>query len=515
MQGVRFDRPLVVLRRPHRRKQPVTANGFGVDIAVDEILFKLLPAGQPRAGVVEDHAHAVKDQLVLTADQVVVAEDDAVVAGPRGQHLCPFAPLPGVVRGAVDVDNHERPGGRLRLARAAWGPDILADRDADRDAFNDKHRRAASGVEVSLFVKYPVVRQALLVVDAHPVRSDAHRRRVVEVRALIDESHDRGDALGAAGDFLQRGQVSPHKVGFEQEIFRGITGDRQFGEADDIRAQIARAVDGLANTAGIALQVSHRRIDLGQADAQHPDSSNQLYSSRAVAESRSRGTASGSLRQGYRPPQSISQRVRFAELGRVAVDRAAPEALRNERYLTPTSNSRFPLANTFLPCNGERGQFGTFVPLLWTMGIRGTIHRNAGWRDGGNAAHSRRTLLPSPDAGSLVTGPVIIRRQDFLRDFFHRLAGAACLTLDLSKCGSFVQPTPAHQDPFGALNQFAGSQRILEAPDVFMQRTDFAKPRQGDFNRRAEVALPHRFDQVGEDAGFLGPVHELTVGVRG
>src|SRR2546427_9904219 len=210
----------------------------------------------------------------------------------------------------------------------------------------------------------------------------------------------------------------------------------------------------------------------------------------------------------------LGQRVRFAELGRVAVDRAAPEALRNERYLTPTSNSRFPLANTFLPCNGERGQFGTFVPLLWTMGIRGTIHRNAGWRDGGNAAHSRRTLLPSPDAGSLVTGPVIIRRQDFLRDFFHRLAGAACLTLDLSKCGSFVQPTPAHQDPFGALNQFAGSQRILEAPDVFMQRTDFAKPRQGDFNRRAEVALPHRFDQVGEDAGFLGPVHELTVGVR-
>src|SRR2546427_8907278 len=115
MQGVRFDRPLVVLRRPHRRKQPVTADGFGVDIAADEIIFELLPAGQPRAGVVEDHAHAVKDQLVLTADQVVVAEDDAVVAGPRGQHLCPFAPLPGVVRGAVDVDDHERPA-----AASAW-----------------------------------------------------------------------------------------------------------------------------------------------------------------------------------------------------------------------------------------------------------------------------------------------------------------------------------------------------------------------------------------------------------
>src|SRR2546426_9340584 len=68
----------------------------------------------------------------------------------------------------------------------------------------------------------------------------------------------------------------------------------------------------------------------------------------------------------------LGQRVRFAELGRVAVDRAAPEALRDERYLTPTSNSRFPLANTFLPCHGERGQFGTFVPPLWTMGLRRT-----------------------------------------------------------------------------------------------------------------------------------------------
>jgi len=61
--------------------------------------------------------------------------------------------------------------------------------------------------------------------------------------------------------------------------------------------------------------------------------------------------------------------VRFAELGRVAVNRAAPEALQGERYLAPTSNSRFPLATTFLPCDGEQGQFGTFVPLLWTMGI--------------------------------------------------------------------------------------------------------------------------------------------------
>src|SRR2546428_1829187 len=206
----------------------------------------------------------------------------------------------------------------------------------------------------------------------------------------------------------------------------------------------------------------------------------------SLAEARGKSGEYGWPRPG---PQEISQRVRVAELGRVAVDRAAPEALRNERYLTPTSNSRFPLANTFLPCHGERGQFGTFVPLLWTMGIRGTINQERG-----NAAHSRRPLRPSPEAWSLVTGPVIIRREDFLRDFFHRLAGAAGLTLDLGKCGSFVQPMAVHQDPFGALHQFAGSQRILEAPDVFMQRTDFAKPCQGDFNRRAELALPHRFD---------------------
>src|SRR2546422_7095754 len=87
---------------------------------------------------------------------------------------------------------------------------------------------------------------------------------------------------------------------------------------------------------------------------------------------RKRADQSGRDSATTRPRLKQRQRVRFAELGRVAVDRAAPEALRSERYLTPTSNSRFPLANTFLPCNGERGQFGTFVPLLWTMGIRRT-----------------------------------------------------------------------------------------------------------------------------------------------
>lgn len=45
-----------------------------------------------------------------------------------------------------------------------------------------------------------------------------------------------------------------------------------------------------------------------------------------------------------------SQRVRLVELGRVIADRAAPEALRIERYLTPISNNRYPLADMFLPC---------------------------------------------------------------------------------------------------------------------------------------------------------------------
>ena len=265
VQSICFDRPLIVLRRPHGREQPVTAHGLGVNVAVDEVLFELCPAGQPRAGVVEDHAHAVKDQLILPADQVVVAEGDAVVAGPRGQHLGPFAPLAGVVGGAVDVDDHERPRGRFGLAGASGGPDILANGHADRDAFNDEYGGAAAGMEVALLVEHAVVRQALLMVDADPLAIDAHRRRIVEVGALVHESHHHGDARGAAGDLFQRGQIATHEVGFEQQIFGGISGNREFGEADEVRAQIARAVNGLADTAGIALQVPHRRIDLGHA----------------------------------------------------------------------------------------------------------------------------------------------------------------------------------------------------------------------------------------------------------
>ena len=46
-----------------------------------------------------------------------------------------------------------------------------------------------------------------------------------------------------------------------------------------------------------------------------------------------------------------------------------------------------------------------------------------------------------------------------------------------------------------------------------MQCPDLPKPRQGDFDGWPEVALPHRFDQVGQDAGVLGFVHELAIGV--
>ncbi len=45
-------------------------------------------------------------------------------------------------------------------------------------------------------------------------------------------------------------------------------------------------------------------------------------------------------RRGEATPRKQRQRVRFAELGRVAVNHTAPEALRVARYLTPTSNNR-------------------------------------------------------------------------------------------------------------------------------------------------------------------------------
>src|SRR2546427_8583091 len=123
------------------------------------------------------------------------------------------------------------------------------------------------------------------------------------------------------------------------------------------------------------------------------------------------------------------------------------------------------------------------------------------------------TEIASPFGLAMTVRQLALLGKDLFGDFFHRLAGAACLTLDLGKCGSFVEPMLAHQDPLGALNQFAGSQRILEAPDVFMQRTDFAKPCQGDFNRRTEGALPHRLYPTGADASSLCPSRVPTVGV--
>jgi len=149
------------------------------------------------------------------------------------------------------------------------------------------------------------------------------------------------------------------------------------------------------------------------------------------------------------PRARKSQRVRFVELGRVIADRAAPEALRIERYLTPISNNRYPLATTFLPRGGAQGQFGTFVPQLWTLGIMRTNTRRGNLDRVGEVSARGRLLGPPGSAVSRLGS----FGEDAFGNLFHRFARVAGLALDVGKRRRFVEAHPAHDHSFGPFHQ--------------------------------------------------------------
>ena len=95
------------------------------------------------------------------------------------------------------------------------------------------------------------------------------RAGVIEL-AVLDpgraDQHRRAAVGGFAREFLDRRAAGRLKRRLQDQIFRRIAGNEQFRQHDKVGAVGARPVARGAHLRGIAGDVAHRRVQLGQRD---------------------------------------------------------------------------------------------------------------------------------------------------------------------------------------------------------------------------------------------------------
>ena len=253
-------------------EQPLAEDGLDVDVDHHDVLDELGRPGHDPALGVEDERGAVEHQLVLAADQVHVDQRAGGVEGPGGEHPLPLRQPGCVVGRGVEVDDQLGPARRLVGDGPVGRPRVLADHDADPDAPDDEElARVVAGGEVALLVEDPVVGQQPLAVDAVDLALGAHRGRVVEVTAGVDEADYRRAPTGAGRHPVEGGPVVGYEAGLEQQILGWIPGDGQFGEHGQVALGDLGPVDGVEDGGGVALQVTDDEVELagGDPDARH------------------------------------------------------------------------------------------------------------------------------------------------------------------------------------------------------------------------------------------------------
>ena len=95
-----------------------------------------------------------------------------------------------------------------------------------------------------------------------------HREGVVDVARPLGIAHERHDPLGLLRDVRQRLLARLQEVLLEQQVLGRIARQRELGEEDELGAAVARRRDAVAQQAGVALDVAHPHVDLGERDAE-------------------------------------------------------------------------------------------------------------------------------------------------------------------------------------------------------------------------------------------------------
>ena len=271
-----LEAPGVADLREHllgRRAQPRVAQARGhrrlrVDGRDRERLLELRRAGEHAALVVDQQRVAVEHELVLPADEVRERDRGEVVAGALDEHLLALEPLAPVIWRAGRVQQQRRARLGLVGRRRARHPHVLADRQPDARVAELDHRRPGTGLEVALLVGHAVVPEPhLAVVRAHRAVGD-DRDRVEHVLGALGVADDRDDPLHGLRDPRQRLLRRAQEVLLEQQVLRRVAGQHQLREHDQLGALVASALDVLGDLGGVALEVAHARVELGEREAQ-------------------------------------------------------------------------------------------------------------------------------------------------------------------------------------------------------------------------------------------------------
>jgi hypothetical protein len=173
-----------------------------------------------------------------------------------------------VVWRRVDVRDDLDLAGVL-VERGAGRPGVLTDgeadrrvREADRAAFRPRH-------EVPLLVEHPVVRQLELVVAGLDAATSQERGGVVQLLLrAVDEPRQHGTAIcGSSRELLECREVAAHERAAEHEVLGRVAGDRELGEADEVRAVPRCLACAQNHLLDVAVEVADREVQLPQRDA--------------------------------------------------------------------------------------------------------------------------------------------------------------------------------------------------------------------------------------------------------
>ena len=236
---------------------------------IADIFGELRHRSHQAALCIKDHGGTVENQFVLAAHQVHIDKGAGRVRGPRGQHALAFPKATSVVGRSVYIDNQLGPGRRLTANSAGRVPGVLADGYARAYATDEvKGLSAGAGHEVALFVEDGVIGQVDLVVDAPHLATCAHCGRVVEVDALIDKADDGCAALCSLGHLGKSNLVVGHEPRLEQEIFRWVTRNGQFGKNREVGFRLLCLPERVDYSFDIAGEVANHHVQLAKGDAQ-------------------------------------------------------------------------------------------------------------------------------------------------------------------------------------------------------------------------------------------------------
>ena len=221
----------------------------------------------------------LEHHLVLPAHQVGVDQGQAGFLHALAHHLLALATLAQVVGRGIDGEQHLRPG----LARAAGGlgiPGILTDQQAQAQAINLEHAAVSARHEVATLVEHLVVGQVLLGVGLLDAARAQHAGGVVAQVAAAFADPMR-QALRMAHHHSQAGQgrCRRHHLGQglltgcekrrpQIKILGGVAAQGQLGRQQQPGSGRVGILGSANDLAGVARQVAHHEIELGDADGE-------------------------------------------------------------------------------------------------------------------------------------------------------------------------------------------------------------------------------------------------------